>query len=78
MSQPGLLIVLESDGKAVPIARVKDLEMLAAAARVAIREKRAEAREVSPGNAGLAVVITEDANRLERILAQLIPATVVI
>ena len=42
-TKPTLLLVIESNGRAVPLARITDPNMLRAAGFAAVREKRAQA-----------------------------------
>ena len=70
-----VLIVYESANgeKAFPLAKVCSPEVLLAAARSAIDEKRTEARSMARLDDVLGTVATEEANRLERTLMALIP-----
>jgi hypothetical protein len=70
-----LLIVYENpEGtKALPVAHVSDSGLLISAARHAIDEKRAEANSLRGVDRNLAMIAIEEANRLEKILALLIP-----
>jgi hypothetical protein len=70
-----ILIVYESANreKAFPLAQVYDHELLLAAARSAIDEKRLEARRICTLDNVLGTVAAEEANRLERTLKALIP-----
>jgi hypothetical protein len=70
-----LLIVYESaDGtKALPVAKVDNRALLLNAARQAVDEKRSEAEGLSHLDGDLGMMAVEEANRLERTLAALIP-----
>jgi hypothetical protein len=70
-----ILIVYESANreKAFPLAQVYDHDLLLAAARSAIDEKRLEARRICTLDNVLGTVAAEEANRLERTLKALIP-----
>lgn len=70
-----VLIVYESANgeKAFPLARVCNHDVLLAAARSAVDEKRSEARGLAALDNVLGTVAAEEANRLERTLRALIP-----
>jgi hypothetical protein len=70
-----LLIVYESaDGsKALPVATVDSPALLLSAARQAIDTKRSEAEGLNRVDSNLGMIAQEEANRLERTLAALIP-----
>ena len=70
-----VLIVYESANgdKAFPLAEVCNHEVLLAAARSAVAEKRLEARKMAALDNVLGTVAAEEANRLERTLKALIP-----
>ena len=70
-----ILIVYESPNgeKAFPLAKVCNHDVLLAAARSAIDEKRSEARKMALLDNVLGTVAAEEANRLERTLEALIP-----
>ena len=70
-----LLIVYESaDGaKALPVAKVDNRALLIGAARQAVQERRSEAAGLGRVDSNLGIIATEEANRLERTLAALIP-----
>ena len=70
-----VLIVYESANgeKAFPLARVCSHDVLLAAARSAVDEKRSEARSMAALDNVLGTVAAEEANRLEHTLKALIP-----
>ena len=71
---PKLLIVLEStEGKAVPLATVRNPDILHAAAAEAVRELKSQAVSLGVRDHSMGIVAAEDACRLERTLAQLLP-----
>lgn len=63
-----LLLVSEAGGRAVPIARIEDPEILRAAGLAAVREQRASTRRLQRQHPGLA-----SASRLhERVLGEML------
>jgi hypothetical protein len=70
-----VLIVYESANgeKAFPLAKVLSHDVLLAAARSAIDEKRSEARSMAALDSVIGTVAAEEAARLERTLVSLIP-----
>lgn len=75
MNRLMLLIAYESaDGsKALPVAKVDSRDVLLAAARRAIEEKRSEAEGLAGIDPNLGILADEEAKRLERTLSALIP-----
>ncbi len=70
-----LLIVYESaeGDKAVPVALIDSRALLLSAARYVISVKRSEAEGLGRVDANVGMMAREEANRLERTLAALLP-----
>lgn len=67
-----LLIALEGEGRALPLARVTNPRLLAEAARSVIGDKRREADDLSRQDTALGVCAREELARIERTLGALI------
>jgi hypothetical protein len=68
-----LLLAYGDDSKALPLARIDDLQMIADAARRAIADKRQEVRQLARADRVLGVAAEGELRKLEQTLAVLLP-----
>ena len=68
------IVYRPSDGRAVSVAKIKDADLLVAAARAAVREAHDQAAILSETDGVLSSIQAEEADKLQRTLAVLIPA----
>ena len=68
------IVYRPSDGRAVSVAKIQDADLLVAAAQAAVREAHARAAFLSETDGVLGSIQAEEAEKLHRTLAVLIPA----
>ena len=68
------IVYRPSDGRAVSVAKIKDADLLVAAAQAAVREAHDQAAVLSETDGVLSSIQAEEAEKLYRTLAVLIPA----
>jgi hypothetical protein len=69
----GVLLVYETNGKALPLARVRNPATIIRACRDAVREKRLQTAELDNIDAGLGSLSRGQCDLMERTLSQLVP-----
>ena len=67
------IVYSPAKGRTLSIARIEDPELLRVAALAAVRETQARAAELSESDTVLGLVEAEEAAKLQRTLAMLIP-----
>jgi hypothetical protein len=67
-----LLIALRDKDRTVAITRIKNPQVLADAAKIAINERQLEAEVASEGDPGLAILAAAEARKVRDVLGALI------